>query len=202
MDGVFTVRRPVVLLPLALLIVGLLAAAMPSSSGAVTCKLKSNNKVKCPTKKLKGPEGPAGPVGPTGPEGPGLTPEAGAPTLHRFSFLATGSTPNTVIQTFNGAVAEAGCASSTFQTPRLRATANDGFAEVLNTRTKTFSFDPDLDGSQTVDLLAGGGADDQYTLKYMSAGGAQQATASYTAADGVGVGGQFDCVIFGFSTIG
>ena len=188
-----------ILVPLALLIVGLLAAAIPAGSGAVTCKLKGDDKVKCPAQNLAGP---VGPVGPTGPQGPEATPDPG-PTIHKFSFLATGTTPNTVIQTFDGAVAETACSAHAFQTPRLRATADNGFAEVLNVRTATFAFDPDFDGSQTVDLLAASGsAHDQYTLKYMTAGGTQQDTASYYAVQGTGIAGQFDCAIFGFSTVG
>jgi len=192
---VFTIRRSLLLAPLALVIVGLFAIALPSTSDAVTCKLKGNKKVKCPTKKLKGPAGPAGPQGPAG------TPDPNAPKVSKFTFFASGSAPNTVIQTFNGAVAETGCAAGTFTTPRIRATADDGAVDVINVRTATFAQDTDFDNTQTVDLIPAN-VDDQFDFTYLAAGGGQGATAHYSALDGSGISGAFDCALFGMSYVG
>ncbi len=195
MVEVLASKRSILFFPLALVIAGLFVIALPSSSNAVTCKLKGNNKVKCPTSKLKGPTGPAGPQGPAG----GADPTA--PKVSRFTFLATGGAPNTVIQNFTGAVAESSCAAGTFSQARLRSTANDGAADVINVRVGTFAQDTDLDSSQTVTLIPGN-VDDQMDLTYMSAGGAQVATAHYSAIDGTGISGVFDCAIFGTSIAG
>ena len=192
-DG-FAIRRSLLLAPLALLVVGLFAVALPSSSDAVTCKLKGSKKVKCPNKQLQGPAGPAGPQGP-------VAGDPSAPKVTRFTFLATGGAPNTVIQNFNGAVAESGCAASTFSQPRIRSTANNGAVETVNIRTEGFSSDPDFDSSQVVDLIPGNN-DDQFDFTYLAAGGAQVATGHFAALDGVGLSGQFDCALFGMSTVG
>jgi len=193
-SDVFAIRRSLLLAPLALLIVGLFAVALPSSSDAVTCKLKGGKKVKCPSKQLKGPAGPAGPQGP-------VASDPSAPKVTRFTFLATGGAPNTVIQSFNGAVAESGCAASTFSQPRIRSTANNGAVETVNLRTEGFSSDPDFDSSQVVNLIPGN-VDDQFDFTYLAAGGAQVATGHFSALDGVGLSGQFDCALYGMSTVG
>jgi len=192
---VFTIRRSLLLAPLALVIVGLFAIALPSSSDAAAkCKVKGN-KVKCPTNKLEGPAGPAGPQGPAG----GLDPSA--PKVSKFRFLATGGTPNTVIQNFNGAVAESSCTAGTFSQPRIRSTADNGTVDVINVRLDTFAQDTDFDSSQVVDLIPGN-VDDQFDFTYMAAGGGQIATAHYSAIDGTGVSGAFDCALFGTSLVG
>jgi hypothetical protein len=112
-----------------------------------------------------------------------------------FKFLATGNTPNTTIATVTGAVAEAGCLGGTFTNSRIRATADNGSVQVVNPRTNAENFDPDFDTGQNEDLDTG--PDDQYLLTYMSAGGAQMASAQYSAHDGAGIGGVFDCAIYG-----
>ena len=168
-------------------------ASSDAASGAVVCKLKGFRKVVCPTRKLRGPQGPAGATGPAGPTGPA---GSGATSVSPFKFLATGNTPNTTIATVTGAVAEAGCLGQAFTDARLRSTADNGATEALNLRTAAFAFDPNFDTGENVSLHTGS-ADDQFGLTYMSAGGAQVATAHYSAYDGPGIVGVFDCAIFG-----
>jgi hypothetical protein len=175
-------------------------AALPASSGAVTCKLKAHNKVKCPTSKLKGPQGPQGPQGSTGPQGPA---GSGGTSVAQFKFLSIGNTGNTTIATYNGAVAEASCSGSVLTNARLRATQDNNAAEALNLRLGTFSFDPDLDTGQSVNLLGAGSIDDQFGLTYLAANGAQVVTAHYSAYQGAPLtAGQYDCAIFGTTEVG
>ena len=169
------------------------AASSDAASGAVVCKLKGARRVVCPTRKLRGPQGPAGAQGPAGPQGPA---GSGATSNSPFKFLATGNTPNTTIATLTGAVAESGCTGGTFTDARLRSTADNGSAQTVNIRLANEGFDPDLDTGQNITLRPGN-SDDAYTITYMSAGGAQMASGVYSAHDGVGVGGIFDCAIYG-----
>ena len=182
----------------------IIAALVVSVGQAAPAQDITKAQVKALIKKMKrgprGPQGPQGPVGPQGPQGP-----AGNSTgvsVIPFKFLAIGNTGNTTIANFTNATAESGCNGGTFDQPRLRSTGENGAAEVLNLRTGTFSFDPDLDTGQAVVLLGGGGADDQYGLTYMSANGGQVVSAHYSAYDGAGISGQFDCAIFGTAQVG
>ena len=202
-----TLKRSAVVVAIAGLLIAMLgviapaasnAASSDAASGSVVCKLKGFRKVVCPTKKLRGPQGPAGAAGPAGPAGPA---GSGATSVSPFKFLATGNTPNTTIATLTGAVAEAGCIGNTFTNERIRSTADNGATEVLNLRTggppdNNFSFDPDFDTGQSVALQVNS-VDDQHGFTYMSAGGSQVATAHYSAYDGAGIVGVFDCAIFG-----
>jgi len=172
-------------------------AALPASSGATSakCKIKSGNKVKCPTSKLKGPQGPQGAQGPQGPQG------SGASTVIPFKFLAVGNTGNTTIATFTGAIAESGCQGGTINQGRLRATADNGAAEVMNPRVDDFNFQPDFDTAESVGLKTAGAVDDQHLLVYLAAGGSQSVNAHYGAYDTVTVAGQYDCAIFGAAEV-
>ena len=192
-------KRFMLLVSVAAVAIGV-TAALPASSGAVTCKLKGGNKVKCPTKKLRGPQGPQGPQGPSGPAGPQGPAGSGAASVSAFRFLSIGNTGNTTIATYTGAIAEASCQANALTNARLRATADNGAAEALNLRTGAFSFDPDLDTGQNVTLNVAS-AGDQFGLTYLAANGAQTATAHYSAYQGAGIGGQYDCAIFGTSQV-
>jgi hypothetical protein len=140
----------------------------------------------------RGPAGPAGPAGATGATGPAGPAGGAAP----FKFVAIGNTGNQTIATFQGAVAESGCSGGTFNQARLRGTAENNGAEVLNLRTGVFAFDPDLDTGQSITLTPGN-ADDQFGMTIISANAAQVAEAHYSAYDGAGIAGQYDCAIFG-----
>lgn len=198
-------KRSAVVVALAGMLVSLLGILAPASSNAagassasassVVCKLKGARKVVCPTRKLRGPRGPRGATGPQGPAGPAGPAGSGATSVNPFKFLAIGNTPNTTIYTFTGAVAEAGCQGGAFTNSRIRATADNGSVQVVNPRTNAENFDPDFDTGQNENLDTG--SDDQYGLTYMSAGGAQMASAQYSAHQGAGIGGVFDCAIYG-----
>jgi len=187
-------KRFMLLVAVSAVAVGVIAA-LPASSGAVTCKLKSGHKVKCPTSQLKGPEGPQGPQGPQGPAG------SGGASVIPFKFLAVGNTGNTTIATFTGAIAESGCSGGVINQGRLRATADNGAAEVMNPRVNDFNFQPDFDTAENVGLKTAGAVDDQHLLVYLAAGGAQSVSAHYGAYDTVTVAGQYDCAIFGAAEI-
>jgi hypothetical protein len=178
------------------------AGASQASPDAVVCKLKRGHKVVCPTHQLRGPRGPTGAVGPAGPQGiPGPPGPAGtdAVDVRPFNFLATGAKDNTIIATLTGAVAEAGCDSDSFAADRLRSTADNGAAEIINQLASTSLSEPEFDAGERVALHDG--TDTQYTLTYMSAAGAQTATALYSADESGLVAGQFDCAIYGTITV-
>jgi hypothetical protein len=201
-------KRSAVVVAIAGMLVAMLGILAPASSNAagassasassVVCKLKGARKVVCPTRKLRGPRGPRGlrgATGPQGPAGPAGPPGSGATSVNPFKFLAIGNTPNTTIYTFTGAVAEAGCQGGAFTNERLRGTADNGSAQVVNPRLDTEDFNADLDTGENVDLYLA--SNDQYGLTYMSAAGVQMASAHYSAHQGAGIGGVFDCAIYG-----
>ena len=149
----------------------------------------------------RGPQGPAGPQGPVGPQGPqGPAGNSSGVSVIPFKFLAIGNTGNTTIATFTGAVAESGCQGGAFSGARIRSTADNGATEVLNLRTAAFGFQPDFDTGESVSLNQGN--TDQHGLTYMSAGGTQVVSAHYSAYSGAGIGGQYDCAIFGTAQVG
>ena len=72
-----------------------------------------------------------------------------------------------MIQNFTGAVAESSSAAGTFSQARLRSTANDGAANIINVRVGT---SPRTLIRQLADRdLIPGDVDDQMDLTYMSA---------------------------------
>ena len=189
-------KRSAVVVALAGMLFAMLGVIAPASSnassGAVVCKLKGGNKVVCPTSKLRGPRGPAGAQGPAGPQGPA---GSGATSVSPFKFLAVGNTPNTTIFTFTGAVAEAGCQGGAFTNNRLRATADNGSAEIINFNSTIPDTEFDFDTGENIPL--DDPVDDMYGLTYMSAGGAQNASAHYYSNDGAAIAGVYDCAVYG-----
>ena len=94
-------KRFLLLASLAAVAVSGVAAIPATDAGAVICKGKKITKkkirVKCPTRKLRGPQGPAGPQGPVGPAGPstGSTGAGGAGFIGSFSLRGDAVIPAT-----------------------------------------------------------------------------------------------------------
>lgn len=188
---------------IALALIGCVALLVTSAAPADALSKKDKKQVKKIAKKFAGKRGPAGPAGPQGPQGPQGPPGSGGGSVavQPFKFLAIGNTGNTTLQTFTGAVAESGCSGGAFNQARLRSTADNGAAEALNLRTGSFDFQPDFDTGESIALNVAN-ASDQHGITYMSANGTQVASIHYSAYAGAGIGGQFDCAIFGTSQIG